>query len=83
MARIVPERWPALLGAVAAAATVICGYALLVKVFPGTLNANDLVGRLEGAVRLLERHRPGGRARRAGVHLGRRAAGPTGGSSGR
>ena len=47
MARIVPERWPALLGAVAAAATVICGYALLVKVFPGSLDANDLVGRLK------------------------------------
>ena len=47
LARIVPERWPALLGAVGAAATVICGYALLVKVFPGSLDANDLVGRLK------------------------------------
>jgi tetratricopeptide (TPR) repeat protein len=47
MARIVPERWPALLGAVAAAMTVICAYALLVKVFPATLDANDLVGRLK------------------------------------
>ena len=47
MARIVPERWPALLGAVATAATVICGYALLVKVFPATLDPNDLVGRLK------------------------------------
>ena len=47
MARIVPERWPALLGAVATAATVICGYALLVKVFPGTLDPNDLIGRLK------------------------------------
>jgi tetratricopeptide (TPR) repeat protein len=47
MARIVPERWPALLGAVGTAATVICGYALLVKVFPGSLDANDLVGRLK------------------------------------
>ncbi|MGZ6631637.1 MAG: O-antigen ligase family protein [Solirubrobacteraceae bacterium] len=47
MARIVPERWPALLGAVATAATVICGYALLVKVFPATLDPNDLIGRLK------------------------------------
>jgi hypothetical protein len=46
-ARLVPERWPALLGAVAAATTVVCGYALLVKVFPGSLDANDLVGRLK------------------------------------
>ena len=47
LARIFPERWPALLGAVAAATTVICGYALLVKVFPASLDANDLVGRLK------------------------------------
>ncbi|MGZ4198378.1 MAG: O-antigen ligase family protein [Solirubrobacteraceae bacterium] len=47
MARIVPERWAALLGALATAATVICAYALLVKVFPGTLDPNDLVGRLK------------------------------------
>jgi Tfp pilus assembly protein PilF len=47
MARIVPERWAALPGAVATAATVICAYALLVKVFPATLDPNDLVGRLK------------------------------------
>jgi tetratricopeptide (TPR) repeat protein len=47
LARIVPERWPAMLGAVATAATVICGYALLAKVFPATLDPSDLVGRLK------------------------------------
>ncbi len=47
MARLVPGRWPAVLGAVATAATVVCAYALLTKVFPATLDANDLVGRLK------------------------------------
>jgi Tfp pilus assembly protein PilF len=47
LARIVPERWPALLGALATAATVICAYALIVKMFPASLDANDLVGRLK------------------------------------
>ena len=46
LARLLPERWPALLGAVATAATVICGWALLVKVFPASLDANDPVARL-------------------------------------
>jgi O-antigen ligase/polysaccharide polymerase Wzy-like membrane protein len=47
LARIFPARWPALLGAVAAAATGVCAYALLVKVFPATLDPTDLVGRLK------------------------------------
>jgi O-Antigen ligase len=47
LARLAPERWPALVGAVAAAATVICGYALLVKVFPATFDATDSLGRLQ------------------------------------
>ncbi len=46
LARLLPERWPALLGALATAATVICAWALLVKVFPGSLDANDPVARL-------------------------------------
>jgi Tfp pilus assembly protein PilF len=46
LARLFPERWPAVLGGIAVAATVISGYALLVKVFPATFDANDTVGRL-------------------------------------
>jgi O-Antigen ligase len=47
LARLIPGRWPAVLGAVATAATLVCAYALLTKVFPATLDANDLVGRLK------------------------------------
>ncbi len=46
LARLAPARWPAVLGAVATATVVVCGYALLAKVFPATLNANDPLGRL-------------------------------------
>ncbi len=41
-----PRRWPALLGAVAATATLVSGYALVLKVFPGQLDRIDLLGRL-------------------------------------
>lgn len=46
LARIVPGRWAAIVGGVAVVATVVCGYALLAKVFPATLDAVDQVGRL-------------------------------------
>lgn len=46
LARLVPARWPAVVGAVGTVAVVACGYALLAKVFPATLNAGDTVGRL-------------------------------------
>ncbi len=46
LARIAPARWPAIVGAVATAATVVCGYSLLVKVFPGSLDPGDTFGRL-------------------------------------
>lgn len=46
LARLAPGRWRALLGAVATAASVVCGWALLVKVFPATLDPNDPFGRL-------------------------------------
>ena len=35
-----------MLGAVGSVTAVVCGYALLAKVFPATLNANDTLGRL-------------------------------------
>jgi hypothetical protein len=47
LARLMPDRWSAVVGSVAIMATVVCGYALLTKVFPATLDANDLLGRLK------------------------------------
>ncbi len=47
LARLAPTRWPALVGAVAGVAVVTCGYALLAKVFPATINAQDHLGRLQ------------------------------------
>jgi hypothetical protein len=46
LARLAPGRWPAVVGAVGAVSAIVCGYALLTKVFPATLNANDTLGRL-------------------------------------
>jgi hypothetical protein len=46
LARLIPARWPALTGAVGTVAVVACGYALLTKVFPATLDAADTFGRL-------------------------------------
>jgi O-antigen ligase len=34
LVRVVPERWPAVLGGLTLAAVVVCGYALLTKTFP-------------------------------------------------
>jgi hypothetical protein len=47
LARIAPRRWPALLAGFAIAMTVLCGWSLLVKVFPSTLASTNTVGRLE------------------------------------
>lgn len=46
LARIFPGRWPGVLGGLAAVATVLGAYALLVKVFP-TLDSTDTLGRLQ------------------------------------
>jgi hypothetical protein len=46
LARIAPARWPAVLGGVIVAAVVVCGYALLTKVFPGQFDASDIYSRL-------------------------------------
>jgi O-Antigen ligase len=46
LARVAPARYPALLGAIAIAATVLAGYALLVKVFPASFDPTDSVARL-------------------------------------
>jgi tetratricopeptide (TPR) repeat protein len=46
LARLAPQRWPALLGGVILAAVVVCGYAVLTKVFPGALNPDETLARL-------------------------------------
>ena len=46
LARAFPSRWPAVLGGVALAAVVVCAYALLTKVLPRQLDANDVYARL-------------------------------------
>jgi hypothetical protein len=46
LARTVPARWPAVLGGVVLAAAIVCGYALLTKVFPAQLDAGDIYARL-------------------------------------
>ena len=45
--RLVPGRWAALLGGVAAAMAALCGYSLLAKVFPATLASTNQAGRLQ------------------------------------
>ncbi len=47
LGRLAPERWPAILGGVALAAVVVCGYALATKVFPGRLAPANTYARLE------------------------------------
>lgn len=46
LARLFPGRWPALIGAVTIAATTLCAFALLVKVFPATFDPGETFGRL-------------------------------------
>jgi hypothetical protein len=46
LARAAPGRWPAVLGGVTLAAVVVCGYALLTKVFPDQFDAHDIYARL-------------------------------------
>ena len=44
--RLFPQRWGALLGGVVLASVIVCGYALLTKVFPGALNPDEVYARL-------------------------------------
>jgi hypothetical protein len=46
LARLAPSRWPAVVGAVGAVTAIVCGYALLTKVFPASLDPGDTLGRL-------------------------------------
>jgi len=51
LVRLAPDRWPAILGGLALAAVIVCGYALATKVFPDTLipasAQSNLYARLE------------------------------------
>jgi O-antigen ligase len=46
LVRLFPERWTSLVGGVVLAGVIICGYALLTKVFPGALNPDEIYARL-------------------------------------
>ena len=45
-ARLLPRHWRALIGGVTIASLAVCAWALLTKVFPGSLDASDTLGRL-------------------------------------
>jgi hypothetical protein len=47
LARLVPQRWRALVGALAVVAVLLSAYALLAKVFPSSLAATYTEGRLQ------------------------------------
>jgi hypothetical protein len=46
LARLAPGRWPAVLHGIALASVVVCGWALLTKVFPGALAEEEIYARL-------------------------------------
>jgi tetratricopeptide (TPR) repeat protein len=46
LVRLAPQRWASVLGGVILAAVVVCGYALLTKIFPGALNEDEVYARL-------------------------------------
>jgi uncharacterized membrane protein len=47
LARLAPERWRVLVGAIALLAVALSGWALLAKVFPATLAPDNISGRLQ------------------------------------
>jgi hypothetical protein len=47
LVRIGPSYWPAVIGGVALAAVIVCGYALLTEIFPGQLVAASPYARLD------------------------------------
>jgi hypothetical protein len=46
LSRLAGRRWASMVGATTLAAVVVCGYALLTKVFPGALNPGETYARL-------------------------------------
>jgi hypothetical protein len=47
LARVDPARWAAVIGGVTLAAVIVCGYALLTKIFPGDLVPASAYARLD------------------------------------
>ncbi len=47
LVRLAPDRWPAILGGLTLAASIVCSYALATKVFPGRLAPAVTYARLE------------------------------------
>jgi len=47
LVRVAPGRWAGVLGGVTLASVVVCAYALLTKVFPGSLSPSNTYARLE------------------------------------
>jgi tetratricopeptide (TPR) repeat protein len=47
IAHVASDRWPAILGGLALAAVVVCGYALQTKIFPGEIAPMNMYARLE------------------------------------
>ena len=46
LVRAAPQRWPSVLGAIVLSGVVVCGWALLTKVFPGAFSQDELYARL-------------------------------------
>ena len=46
LARDAPARWPALIGGLGLSCVIVCGWALLTKVFPGALAHDEVYARL-------------------------------------
>jgi tetratricopeptide (TPR) repeat protein len=46
LARLLPGRWPSLLAGIALASVIVCGWALLTKVFPEAFGETELFARL-------------------------------------
>ena len=46
LARLLPHRWAAFAGGVLAACVAVCVYAMLTKVFPGSLDSDAVISRL-------------------------------------
>src|SRR5690606_2945741 len=44
--RVAPRQWAGVIAGIAIAAVAICGWAVLTKVFPGTLSSDELYARL-------------------------------------
>jgi hypothetical protein len=46
LVRLAPQRWDSLAGGLILAAVIVCGYAVLTKVFPGALSPDEVYARL-------------------------------------